>query len=231
MQGHVSSQFMRNFRWSCLTLAFGFFVAIVFSYVPYGATVPSNVGIERARPLISLTSTNSNAVEKDSIRLEILMPERVWAIPANQPDANTPVRLGIRITNKAQIPIRFSRFDTLFPELVGLDGRALTLIGGRNVTIPPTLADCPIAQPEENLSFFLDGKLFWRDNKLELRGSDGFGGIWLFNELKPGNYQFRFTYSSPSSRTLPCDLAVGKMKGIWIGEVATPFVEIRLVQR
>jgi hypothetical protein len=221
---------MRKFFSIGLALALGFFVTIAMGHASGGLTTHSDLRVGRAAELTSFASTQSNAVEKDGIRFETLVPEPVLTIPANQPGVETPVRLGLRITNNTRTPLRFTRFDSLYPELVGPDGKVVGRIQGRNVTIAPTEADCPIAQPGENLSFFLDGKLSWQSNKLELGGSDGFGGIWLFQELKPGAYQFRFIYSSPSSRTLPCDLALGKKKSLWIGGAVTPFVEIRLVQ-
>ncbi len=184
--------------------------------------------------MTSFESTQSSGVEVDGIRFETLVPDREWLIPENQPGANTPVQLGLRITNNTQTAIRFTRFDTLVPELVKPDGQTLQRDGGRNWTSMPTISDCPLVQPRETVNFFLDAKLTWRNNKLQLGGSDGFGGIWFMDNLKPGMYQTRIWYSSwtpgPMGMYEPKTQTLIPIENLWKGSAATPFVEVRLVQ-
>ena len=226
---------MRNFFLFGLALALVLVGVIVFGYVPRGLTTPRYVEIGKVANLTSFESTDSNVVEVDGVRFETLVPERVLPIPANRPDAKTPVKLGLRITNQTQKPVRFTRYDTLFPELLGADGRALQLEGARNWSFPPTVSDCPLLQPGESATFFLDAKLFWQNNKLQLGGSDGFGGFWYFDDLKPGTYRIQIGYSISSMPGVsvydPEIQTFRRLTDLWRVPVATPLVEIHLVQR
>src|SRR5262249_23306926 len=86
-----------------------------------------------------------NVTEKDGVKCEILVPDRVWTIP-EQPAGRTEIRFGLRITNTTNKPIRFTRFDTLHPVAVGPDGKAMTRSGGRNETLPMKESDCPVVE-------------------------------------------------------------------------------------
>lgn len=231
---------MRNFFLFGLALALVLFGVIVFGYVPRGLTTPGIVEVDGVR-IESLelerASTDSNVVEVDGVRFETLVPQRVLTIPANKPGANTPVKLGLLITNQTQRPIRFTRYDSIFPMLLGSDGQALQLEGGRNWSSPPTVSDCPLLQPGESVTFFVDGKLFWQDDLLRLEWPDGFGGVWFYDNLKPGTYRIRVGYSV--STAFPGKLLVydpeiqtfRPLTDLWRVPVATALVEIRLVQR
>jgi hypothetical protein len=196
--------------------------------------------------LVQPVSVDSKTVEVDGIRFEIVMPERVLNIPASHPDFKTPVKLGIRITNNTSTPHRFSRFDTIFPRLLGPDGKALQLNGGRDGTIAPTELDCPLVMPQNSVTFFLDANLFWRSNelafldanlfwrsnKLALGGSDKFGGIWYFSPLKPGIYHLGLSYANGGiTQSIVCPQARGvrgRLEDFWIGAVNTKFLELSI---
>ncbi|MEG4458784.1 hypothetical protein [Microcoleus sp. N9_A1] len=192
----------------------------------------------RETELTSFESTHSNidsnAVERNGIRLEILVPDRVWRIPEKQ-DATTPVRIGFQITNDTPYPIRFPPLDPLlvFPlAIVDADGNLLRRSGGRGMLLNSPQLACPLVQPRESLTFFLKAELFWQNNQLLFGGNDGLGGGWTF-DIGSGNYQIRLTYVN-FRPVLFCDepqiYEYKLTQGIWTGQMVTPFVKFRVVQ-
>ncbi len=183
--------------------------------------------VEHRRPA---REDRQNVVEKDGVRFEILVPEREWLIPENRDGVRTPIKLGLRITNETNKPLRFTRFDTLYPEMTGPDGKPLQPSGGRNVTLPMKESDCPLVKPGDGVTFAIDAHLFWQGGKLRFGGSDGFGGIWGFaDEFKPGRYRLRIGYTNAATEHEVGRARRMALKGIWTGEVKTPFVEVSLV--
>ncbi len=232
---------MRYFLITAIALLFGFVGAIALSYMPKELIANSQLIRESSGELVSSESTENNAVEVEGVRLEILVPERVWTIPPNQPDAETPVKIGIRITNTKQESVRF-RIIAPLPTMIGADGLKLKVSGGRDRLLPSGYRDerlvCSSLLPEETLTFFLDAKLLWRDNKLYLEGADGVGGGWNYQKLYPGTYQVGLIYVSIGPLALCHDLetitpettAEELNEGFWGGEVITPLVEVRIVE-
>jgi RNA polymerase sigma factor (sigma-70 family) len=172
---------------------------------------------------------DQNVVEKDGVRFELLVPQREWQIPEDRPGARTTVKLALRITNRTNNPLRFTRFDSLSVWMVGPDGKELTRSGGRDGTFPVQEADCPLVKPGDSVTFDLDAHLFRQDGKLRFGGSDGFGGGWGFaDEFKPGRYQLRIWYSNTATEQEVGRAVRTVLKGLWTGEVKTPFVEVTL---
>ncbi len=180
--------------------------------------------------LVQLADSDPKAVEVDGIRFETLVPFPVLTIPENMFDVNTPVQFGIRVTNLTQIPYRFIFFG-LMPELQGANGQIIERSYARNVTKTHQESDYLLAMSRESLTFLLNAEFYRWDNKLNLRGYEGSGGVWTFHNLKSGAYQVRFTYEN---RT-----AVGKIyqgggrwrklfDNVWTGMVCTPFVKFCL---
>ncbi len=175
---------------------------------------------------------DSNTVEVDGVRFEMLMGSRTWRIPDDRPSASTPVELGIKITNQTQTPLRFSHFNTLDLLIVGPNGQALDRNGGSNWTIPRVPSDLPLISPGESTTFFLDAKLLWWQNQLRLAVADGFGNYQYFDSLESGTYLFSMGYFSPE-RDVIYDEQTQKPKMIadfWRGSALTPLVEVRLVE-
>ncbi|MEG4169471.1 MULTISPECIES: hypothetical protein [unclassified Microcoleus] len=224
---------MKHFSLFLLVLIISGLVAL--SHVPREVMAIEEVESERGYNLTSVEATNKNAVERNGIRLEILVPDRVWRIPENQPNATTPVRIGFQLTNNTPYPIRFPPLDPLliFPlEIVDADGNLLRRSGGRGMLLNSPQLACPLVQPRESLTFFLKAELFWQNNQLLFGGNDGLGGGWTF-EIGPGNYQIRLTYVN-FRPVLFCDepqIYEHKLtQGIWTGQMVTPFVKFRVVQ-
>lgn len=200
--------------------------------------VPSDVPAERVSKLTSQEAINPNVVEVGGIRFEILIPKRVWTIPAKNSQAKNPVEIGIRITNKTQAPVRFTRLDPLMVitlEIARLNGSLLNVHGGRDLLLKSPKFNCQLVLPGESLTFFLDAKLYWEDEQLTLGGSEELGGLWYFRLPEVGTYKARFRYYNRSpvggcydpNAVSPTDLPTG----LWTGEVLTPFVEVQIVQR
>ncbi|MBE9229473.1 hypothetical protein IQ264_29125 [Phormidium sp. LEGE 05292] len=232
---------MRNLFLFCLALVLVLGAEIGHFLMPSGLSATGDAGIGRVADLISFESTDSNAVEVDGIRFEILVPERVWLIPTKQLGDEAPVKIGIRITNQKQTAIRFTRFDpqvVLGLEIAGADGLPLIRKGGRDMLTEASYEQlaCPLVQPGESVTFFLDANLYWRNNLLQLGGSDELGGGWYFEALKPGTYKVRLLYGNSSSVASCYDPTQNPktrvpdiLQGLWVGQAITPFVEVRLV--
>ena len=211
---------------------------IALGHVPRLLAGAVDAELGRATELTSFESTHSNidshAVERNGIRLEILVPDRVWRIPEKQ-DATTPVRIGFQITNNTPYPIRFPPLDPLlvFPlAIVDADGNLLRRSGGRGMLLKSPQLACPLVQPRESLTFFLKAELFWQNNQLLFGGNDGLGGGWTF-DIGPGNYQIRLTYVNFRALLVCYDPDrddENLTRGIWTGQIVTPFVKFRVLQ-
>lgn len=224
---------MRNFLAFVLAFSLVFWGKMLLNPVPKGVAAPSNTGVERAAELKSLSSTDSNAVEKDGIRFEILMPERVLTIATNQPGVKMPVKLGIRIINQKPNPIRINWINSVFPEIVRPDGTALKMLGGKNVFIAETKqSSCPLVRSGEGVTLFMENMLlYWENDLLKIGSGTGYSGAWYFEGLKPGTYYVRLSYANLNTANLCIDPANPKVKAakeFWTGFVATPFVKFRL---
>jgi len=211
---------------------------IALGHVPKLLAGAVDAELGRATELTSFESTHSNidsnAVERNGIRLEILVPDRVWRIPEKQ-DATTPVRIGFQMTNNTPYPIRFPPLDPLlvFPlAIVDADGNLLRRSGGRGMLLKSPQLACPLVQPRESLTFFLKAELFWQNNQLLFGGNDGLGGGWTF-DIGPGNYQIRLAYVNFRALLVCYDPDrddENLTRGIWTGRMVTPFVKFRVVQ-
>ena len=206
---------------------------VALGQVPRTVTAHEDGGIARVVNMTSQTSADSNAVEVDNIRFEIIIPQPVLTIPKKQPDAYTPVYVGLRIINSnyASIPLRFSNF--FIPQLAGSDGQLLERGGGGDATVPRLECDFPIVIPGLSVTFFINGRLVWRNNTLQIELNDRPGHVLPFYDLKPGTYQLRLAYSPKSETAEVYDVGgsiYGRtIKGVWTGEAITPFVEVYIV--
>jgi len=219
-----------SFLLFCSALALVLSGVVLLSYGDVGVNAQRIRESAMTDNSMSFKSADDNVVEVEGVSFETLVSEPIWIIPKNEPNAKLPVTLGVRITNKTPNPIRFSRFDTLYPNLVRQGGQVIQLEGGRDGTLKPKESDFPLVAPRESVTFYLDANLSWQNNKLQLGGSDGFGGLWYFDNLNPDTYQVQFIYQS-HKRSVEIDKQGRRiLDNIWIGRVATPFVKISLLQ-
>jgi hypothetical protein len=207
------------------------------------------VQAERVSKLTSKETTNSNAVEINGIRFELLIPKRVWTIPAKNSQVENPVEIGIRIINKTQAPVRFTRIDplsviTLQIARTGTDGSLLNLtivarelLFNRSREERQSNYNCQLVLPGESLTFFPEAKLFWEDEQLTLGEPDQGGSRWYIRLPEVGTYKVGFRYNNPSpgvgvvgcfdpNAVSPTYLETG----LWTGKVLTPFVEVQIVE-
>jgi hypothetical protein len=154
--------------------------------------------------------------------------QRFWEVPDKAAGKRTKVDVALQIENQSGRALYFSRFDTIRPVLRSASGKMYTLGGGRDATRKPTTADYPLVQPGDSVTFPIDAELYWQEDELRLGGSDGFGGIWFFRGLEPGDYGLYFEYAMPKSR-LDRDIEVLGDDGapvkipkdqVWTGEKA-----------
>jgi hypothetical protein len=189
---------------------------------------------------IASDALRSNENEENDIRFEILVPEVKWVIPENKPGLETPIKIGIRITNNQKNPLYLGIIDpntVLFLGIEDSEGKFLPNYGGRDGTFitpktHPAQIHCSLLAPRQSLTFFLDAKLYWQDDKLILGGSDGLGGVWYFEDIKPGSYKVSFSYVN--QRSVDVCFEPGRqtqvVEGLWTGTLRTPSVEIQIIE-
>ena len=169
-------------------------------------------------------------VEQDGASFKTLVPEKILLIPERGLGNSTSVRFGIRITNISQQPLRFCSYWSFQPRLINDNDRHLQFGGGANASRIIREFDCPLTQPNESLEFFLNGKIYWKDDEIHMDGSVESGGIWYFQDsIKPGKYEFYFGYSNDHEEGRVFDADAREMKilnSFWVGRVESPLVEI-----
>src|SRR5690242_10918886 len=93
--------------------------------------VASGASAFDARDLAREASRERCSVEVDGVLFEFLIPRRTWAFPQKPPrkpdprfdqGPTTPIKMGLRITNRTKAPLGFTLFDTIVVEMVGPDG-------------------------------------------------------------------------------------------------------------
>lgn len=174
-------------------------------------------------------SADSSVVEVDGISFETLVSTSLLTIPQKKAGYETPLRVGIRITNQNNHSVRFCLYDTLVPDFITPNGIHLPLQGGRNRSRLIRETDCPLVASEESVEFFQNGILFWKTEALQMEILDGFGGLFRFENLKPDIYRFRYRYySNHQSRQISYP-EQKILTNIWTGEAYTPSTEISLV--
>lgn len=218
----------RNFLLICIASALVLSGTTLASCVDSGVITQKSEEVEMAANSISSKSDDKSVVEVDGVSFETLVSDSVLSVP--QPGAETPVKFGVRITNKKQKPARFARFGIIHPNLVTEEGRVIPLYGGTFGEKMPEESDFPLVMPGESVTFFLEGMLSWQNDKLVMGGTDGFGGFWYFRDLKPGQYKFQFIYQYYDAVMQIHQPKEQILEGIWTGKLATPWVNINLVK-
>ncbi|MDZ8023710.1 MAG: hypothetical protein RMX97_03305 [Nostoc sp. DedQUE11] len=173
-------------------------------------------------------------MEVDGIQFETVVAQSL-IIPEKKREAEVFLQIGMEVTNKTQTPFRFDFFATLVPELIGANGQKLQRSYFCRFLQAPRESDYPLAMPGESVRCFLDAKLFWlKLDVLSLQIAAGDGGFWIFNNLQPGVYKFRFVYGKHNSFLKINDKTKARTKSLnckWKTIVFTPFVDLCLNNR
>jgi HEAT repeat protein len=167
--------------------------------------------VEISSNTLALKVERPAAAEDDGVTCEAIVPDRLWEIPENVEGRRTQVDMALRITNRTRRSLHFSRFDTVWPTLKSTSGKSYVLTVRRLRTRRPTAADFPLLKSGDSVTFPIDAHLYWENDKLRLGGDDGFGGIWYFHGIGPGEYQLTLRYVASESR-------LGRVVDVWDNE-------------
>lgn len=182
--------------------------------------------------LIEPVGNDDNAVEVEGIRFETLLPERAFTLPKKKRGVETCLQLGIRIINNTLIPVHFSFFSTLVPQLIQAEGQQLAGWYYRRIEKRPFASDFLLAMPGECITFFPYASIFWLKREVFiLRIDAGDGGFWNFEIFQVGNYKIQFIYNNKYLTQEIYDrenMSMTLIEGLWIGMVSTPKIEFRV---
>jgi hypothetical protein len=143
----------------------------------------------------------------------------VWPVPAQ--GARQPVAITLHVTNRSARTARFYLFDTLRILLRTPGGASLPGGGGRDAT-QRGVTNTPPLKPGQSFAVVRQAHLYWNnEGHLRLEGSDGFGGIWYFDDLQAGAYQLLATYRSDAK-------ALDGGAAYWSGDITVGPVTIRV---
>ncbi len=179
---------MRKLFALSLALIISLFGAMELSNIPQGLTVVKNVFSERTSDMTSC----DNGTEIDGICFETLLPEKNYRLPKSGKES--PIEVGIRITNNSLIPHRFE-LPKSQPRFFDNNGEPMQVDFARNATRRTQESDIPLIEPGKSLDYFIDLKFVWtKKDCIQLQGITSYGGILRFWNFKPGKYKMRFTY-------------------------------------
>lgn len=191
------------------------------------------------------TNRNKVKVKQDGIQLKIRPPEITAVIPIakNQPSLCVPVQLAVTITNNTQTSIPFIHSGRLIPEIIGPDGQTLNRKEPINRQVQMEEYKGSLVGVGKEIAICLEARLSWQNNLLLLRVptnpiywdlSLNPDNSWSFEALELGTYQLRFIYDNPTGNVLCFDSQTRqqtlKIEGIKTSQLATPFVDLRILQ-
>ncbi len=182
-------------------------------------------------------SSDNNAVEVDGVRFKTILSNPVLSVPVKKANSNgyISVELGMRITNTTPSPLYFSGYTTLIPELLEPGGQIREWGRNSNVLIAPSESNFLLAMPGESVTLFPYTILLHKGNYTGLVIEFGDGSVWVSGELKPGKYQFRFSYQKtfyPRGEIIYHHQEIEQklLESVWFGKVDATFVELHLVK-
>lgn len=147
----------------------------------------------------------------------VLSCAKVWVAPRKRGRSRND--LSLTITNRSAKSQTFSLFDTIRIVLKDAGGKALHDIGGRNGMKPGTTTTQPLVKGESYV-VRLPAFLAEKNGAWHVQGDDGFGGIWLFDGLRPGKYSLSAHYDSTQF--------TDRSRSVWRGSARTQPVEIEV---
>ena len=144
--------------------------------------------------IINPLKNNYNAIEIDGIQLETILSPTSINIPDKANNIETPVDIGMKITNQTQTAFKFDFFDTLIFQIIRVDGQTIRKGFGSHQLQSPQERHYPLIKPGKSTTFFPNTKLFWFNDELCLKIAIQSGGFDYFQNLQPGEYWIRFVY-------------------------------------
>ncbi|OCR02851.1 hypothetical protein BCD67_16370 [Oscillatoriales cyanobacterium USR001] len=185
-------------------------------------------------------SNDTNAVEVDGIRFELLMPERVIIpVKKSQPEGYTSVPFSFRITNNTSIFYRFMLSSSFFPELIAPSGQNL-MIGYQSDQVSwATASDFFLIRPGKYLTYSQQGRIFWtrkyhNRNKqcqdLQILIPFSSSEEWGCFLIEMGNYSIRFKYEVNhfQAKIYEKSKPPNSLEEAWIGKIFTSWVSFCL---
>ena len=214
---------MRKLFALSLALVISLFGAIELSNIPQGLTAVENIVSERTSNMTSC----DNGTEIDGICFETLLPEQNYQLPGYGEE--TPIQLGVRITNNSSIPYRFE-FPYFIPQLSNSNGTLIEMDFGRNHLIPIEESDIPFIYPGESEELAINAQFVYNIySGINLRTYASYGTLYSFRNLQPGKYNIRVRYiSSGSKHQVHPGLEYREYDSFWVGEVLTPWEKMHL---
>ncbi len=189
---------------------------LVMAYAAWAEAPATQPSTQRATGDIK----ESEAVRVNGLDFQIVAPV-VWMMPVEKEE--TPIPLVLKVTNHTDKAVTLNLFDTITISMKDAAGKELRIDGGRDGTTP-----CPplIVEKGQNGTVDRSAKLQPLDGKLgqfRLIGSDGAGGIWYFDGLKPGKYTISMAYEN--TKAGPEDAPN------WVGKATTKELTVEITDK
>jgi hypothetical protein len=222
---------MRNFYLVFLTLAFSSFGVKILAQVSEKTHETQTANRQLAQQFLQ---SSQEVVEKDGLFFQTVVSQPNFLIPrrnrnSDQADSSIPIKIGVRIRNNSRKTIRLSAPTFTMPILVGGNDQKIPLGEGCRLIILPAESDYPWVMPSQSVTFFLEGKIYRRKNRLRMGGPDRLGCFWGSTDLKPGKYKVQFQYHLSDDGEVEVYRPERKiLSGVWTGKVLTPAVEFTL---
>jgi hypothetical protein len=159
-------------------------------------------------------------MEVGGVAFSGVFPSPPFDSHALKTDAGATVHLGLSISNHTTGPLRFSEYESIFPELLDRGGKAVPFEFGANIARLARATDYHLLAPGQSLVVPIDATLTLRAKKLEWRGANGSIGQWgVTNSEAP--YRLRLKYHQGAATAGPFGDESSVLKGLWVGEAVT----------
>jgi hypothetical protein len=180
----------------------------------------------------------------NNILFETILPQQSIVIPPYESGLTTSIRLGLRVTNNANIPYRFETYRNFFVRISTLQGQPLIpfysrplselLFGEASGSFPIPSEQVSLLLPGESLTFFRDVHLVWNNQALRLAIQDDFTlGLdpVYFENLEEGCYEVLTWYIPSSSVVINEEIQkLTVFRDLWQHEVVVPPVQVCFVE-